>query len=108
ARTPDASEGMLVQRAGLPSGHVCRLGRLPVTTPARTAADLGRLGSLRAAVVAADSALRAGATCAELRRVVAAQRGWPGVRTVDCALRLADVGSESPLESLAHVAQAEA
>ncbi len=105
--SPDRYDGLIVQRAALPTRDVTVVGGLPVTTVERTAVDVAREGSLRAGVVAVDSALRLGATLADLERVLDGQRGWPGVRTARQSWLLGDVASESPLESLAHVFQFE-
>src|ERR1700677_3205154 len=52
--------GVIVRTATLPPGHVTTMHRrLPVTSPARTVADLARTLPLMEAVVVADSALHA-------------------------------------------------
>jgi predicted transcriptional regulator of viral defense system len=103
--TPDGFGGLVVQRAALTAKDVTRLIRLPVTTMERTAVDLARAGPICAGVVAMDSALRLGARAGVLEATARRQTGWPGVRRARQALTLIDAGSESPLESLAHVCQ---
>ena len=108
ARSCQSLPWLRVRRSGLPDDQVWTVDGVRVTSPARTAVDIARSSSLRAAVVVLDSALRAGASPDELRRVVRMQARWPGVTRARQALVVADPGSESPLESLAHVCQFEA
>lgn len=76
---------------------------LRVLDPARTALDMAREHGLVAGVACCDAALRAGATRADLDRARQAMRCWPGSRVMDAAMRLADPGAESWLESEARV-----
>lgn len=76
---------------------------LPVLDVARTALDLAREHGLVAGVAACDQALRRGIRRSELKEVRAAMRCWPGSRTMDEAIKLADQGAESWLESEARV-----
>lgn len=93
----------------LPKEHVTRLYNLPVTTVARTVADLARTLPFMDAVVVADSALRdEKATKPELERILRQSAGWPGVRQARRAIDFADERAESPLESAARVVFAEA
>jgi Protein of unknown function (DUF559) len=93
----------------LPREHVTRLYNLPVTTVARTVADLARTLPFMDAVVVADSALnQEKATKPELLRALSQCKGWPGVRQARRALEFADERAESPLESAARVVFAEA
>ena len=94
----------------LPKEHVTRLYNLPVTTVARTVADLARTLPFTDAVVVADSALnQEKATKPELAADPAAiAAGWPGVRQARRAIEFADERAESPLESAARVVFAEA
>ncbi|HZC72301.1 MAG TPA: DUF559 domain-containing protein [Jatrophihabitans sp.] len=76
----------------------------PITTIPRTIIDLARARGVRDGLVAADAALHEHLTTpAELRRVLARQRGWPGVQAARRAIDLADHRAESPLESLARL-----
>ncbi len=94
--------------ADLPADHLTTVARLPVTTPARTVADLARTLSFRAGVVAADSALhRKLVTKPELTAVLTACARWPGARRAVEVIGFADGRAESPLESIARVAFAE-
>ncbi len=93
----------------LPKEHVTRLYNLPVTTVARTVADLARTLPFMDAVVVADSALsQEKATKPELLLALGQSNGWPGVRQARRALEFADERAESPLESAARVVFAEA
>jgi hypothetical protein len=93
----------------LPQEHVTRLYNLPVTTVARTVADLARTLPFMDAVVVADSALNQEKTSKpEILRVLEKCNGWPGVRQGRRALEFADERAESPLESAARVVFAEA
>jgi len=93
----------------LPKEHVTRLHNVPVTTVARTVADLARTLPFTDAVVVADSALnQEKATKPELLQVLDQSKGWPGVRQARRAVEFADERAESPLESAARVVFAEA
>jgi hypothetical protein len=93
----------------LPPEQVTRLYNLPVTTVARTVADLARTLPFMDAVVVADSALNQEKTSKpEVLQVLEKCNGWPGVRQARRALEFADDRAESPLESAARVVFAEA
>ena len=76
------------------------LDDLPVLGLARTAVDIARTYGLEDGVVAADAALRLGATRAELEKVVAGMSSWPHVTTARSAVDLADGGAANLAESL--------
>ena len=97
-----------VRIAALPASQVSEPQGVPSTSLARTAVDLARAGSVRDGVVALDSALQLGCQWEELEDVVSWCSGWPGSIGLRQAFDVADPGSESPLESLAHVVQAQA
>ena len=93
----------------LPKEHVTRLYNLPVTTVARTVADLARTLPFMDAVVVADSALNQEKTTKpEILQVLEKGKGWPGVRQARRVIDFADERAESPLESAARVVFAEA
>ena len=93
----------------LPKEDVTRLHNVPVTTVARTVADLVRTLPFTDAVVVADSALnQEKATKPELLQALDQSKGWPGVRQARRAVEFADERAESPLESAARVVFAEA
>lgn len=105
-RTPDLAQ-VRVTAAALPAEHVREPRGVPATSPARTAADIARRGTLREGVVVLDSAMRLGCAREELDLMLETCRGWPGIRSLRLALEVADQGAESALESLAHVMQRE-
>lgn len=75
-----------------------------VTSAARTVVDLARSTSLRAGVVAADSALRANQTSkTELAEVIRACAHWPGIQRAREVVEFADARSESAFESVSRV-----
>lgn len=85
----------------IPAEHTVELDDgTRITSLARTAVELARRGDPLLAVVACDSALRRGATKAQLRAVVEACTGWPGVRLAREVVEFADARSESPTESM--------
>ena len=76
------------------------VGQMRVTTPARTAFDLGRRGRLDDAVARLDALGNAtGFSVADVLDVAARHRGARGVRKLATALDLYDPGAESPKES---------
>ncbi|MGZ5400784.1 MAG: hypothetical protein ACXWDM_12310 [Nocardioides sp.] len=76
---------------------------LPVLDPARTALDMAREHGLMTGVASCDRALRLGNNRSELHEARAAMWCWPGSRTMDEAIELADPGAESWLESTGRV-----
>jgi hypothetical protein len=103
-----ASPFVRLHSTTLPAEHVTTMAWLPVTTPARTVADLARTLSFRAGVVTADSALHRNlVTKAELTAVLATCNRWPGARRAAEVIDFADGRAESPLESIARVVFAE-
>lgn len=98
------SASIVFHSAELPAEHLTRIYGVPLTTPARTVADLARTLPFTDAVVVADSALREDKTTrAELGKILASCSRWPGVRQARRVVEFADEGSESPLESVARV-----
>lgn len=79
--------------------QVVVVGGLRVLDPARTALDMAREHGLVAGVACCDWALRAGSRASDLWAARAAMRCWPGSTVMDAAMRLADPGAESWLES---------
>jgi hypothetical protein len=96
--------GVTFHSAELPKEHLAQLYGLPVTTAARTVADLARTLPFTDAVVAADSALREEkVTKAGLYKILGGCVRWPGVRQARRVVEFADERAESPLESAARV-----
>ena len=87
--------------AALPAEHVRPLGRLTVTTAARTVIDLARRLPYEDALVATDAALSRGlARPVDLDDVLVRCATWPGIRRAARVVRNADGRAESPLETL--------
>ena len=97
---PRAPRGVMTRRALLYSGEVQRLSGFRVTTPARTAFDLGRFGTPTAAVARLDALARATSLRVEDVAAVAGNHpGARGLRRLETALELVDRGSQSPRET---------
>ena len=100
-RATRTSGGIVTHGAPLSRDQVTRVDGFLVTDPARTALDMARLHGLWPGMAACDAALRRGVRRHDLERAAELMRGWPHKRLVDRAIRLADPGAESYLESLA-------
>ncbi|ORX02172.1 hypothetical protein AWC29_20145 [Mycobacterium triplex] len=82
------------------AGETVEVDGVPVTSPARTAFDLGRRPGLQAAVIRIDSLARAtGTAAADVYPVIEDHRGARGLRQLRRVLPLIDAGAESPQES---------
>ncbi|MEU7571300.1 DUF559 domain-containing protein [Micromonospora sp. NPDC049240] len=89
-----------VIRSPLPERDRIRFAGLPVTTPLRTAFDLGRAGPRAEALVAVDALLhRRVVELTALRAYAAEHPGWPGAPLLREVLALAEPLSESPMET---------
>jgi hypothetical protein len=96
--------GVIRHIAELPDAHVTKLYGVPVTTAARTVADIARTTSFTEGVVVADSALRERfASKTEIRRVLASCGRWPGISQARDVADFASPSAESVLESCARV-----
>lgn len=92
--------GVLTRRCALVDGETQNLEGLAVTTPERTAFDIGRRGAIRSAVVRLDALARAtGLKVDDVLRVAKSHPRSPGLRRLETALDLADPGAQSPRES---------
>ena len=91
---------MIARRDLLLAGESMRVGDLTVTTPARTAFDLGRRGTPASALARVDALMRATtlqqSSVADLAR---RHRHARGLRQLERVLALADPGAQSPKES---------
>lgn len=77
---------------------------LPVTTPARTAFDLGRRLGFESAVQRIDALMQAtDVKVDDVRAVMAQHSGVRGSKQLGSVLNLVDGGSESPYESLTRI-----
>ncbi|BBY39350.1 hypothetical protein MMAN_34840 [Mycobacterium mantenii] len=96
-RPPD---GVLIRRDTLCAGETQLCDGLAVTTPERTAFDIGRRGAVHSAVVRLDALSRAtGFKADDVLQVAMAHPRSPGLRGLEAALELVDPGAQSPRES---------
>ncbi|BBY26628.1 hypothetical protein [Mycolicibacterium sediminis] len=99
-RTNASSNDIVVHRERLTDDEVCTLSGMSVTTPARTAFDVGRRGPLRTALMRLDALAHAtGLTSADVTPVIAAHRGARGIVGLREAIDSMDGGAESPQET---------
>jgi hypothetical protein len=95
---PDAH--LIVHRSHLSAAELVRRGGIAVTSPVRTAFDLGRDRDLVAAVVALDALLHQRVVRPNALRAIADERlGCSGVVAFRAAAALARAGAESPMET---------
>ncbi|WP_024793688.1 hypothetical protein [Tomitella biformata] len=87
----------------LEPGEIVSIGGLQVTSAARTIADLARMSSLKASVVAGDCALRRGLSPGLLTDTIFAAKGRRGAAKARQAVALMDGRSESVGESLSRL-----
>ncbi|MEO9138421.1 MAG: hypothetical protein ABI345_05080, partial [Jatrophihabitans sp.] len=101
--------GVHRHRGRLAPGDVGRCGCVLVTSPARTALDIGHELGPDAAITAADSALRRNLTTrVALDAAIRSSRNWPGIAAAHRSLELADGCAESALESMSRLRLADA
>ncbi len=92
--------GIVAHSWQLVPGDVCSRRGMLMTTPARTAFDIGRLRPCDAAVPVLDALIRAtGLDLAEVVDLAGARRRVRGVDKLRAVLDLCDGGAESPKES---------
>jgi hypothetical protein len=95
---PDPS--VAVHYTTLARDDVTFLAGVPLTSPERTAFDVGRRGSRAGALAAMDAILRQRIVKVEAVEALAQERcGWPGVPLLNEILLLAEPLAESPMES---------
>jgi len=91
--------GLLTRRDALSDGETQVMNGRSVTTPERTAFDIGRRGAIRSAVVRLDALARAtGFKVDDVLRVAKCHPHSPGLRRLESALELVDPGAQSPWE----------
>ena len=96
--------GVICHAAELPDPQVTKRYGVPVTTAARTVADIARTTTFMEGLVVADAALyERHASKSELRRVLAGCKRWPGTSRARQVIDFADGLAESVLESCARV-----
>lgn len=92
--------GVLTRRYALRDGESQTMDGRPVTTPERTAFDIGRGGAIHSAVARLDAlAAATGFKVDDVLRVAQHHPGSPGLRRLEAALELVDAGAQSPRES---------
>ncbi|OBA75396.1 hypothetical protein A5641_25575 [Mycobacterium sp. 1554424.7] len=92
--------GVLTRRDALADCETQVMDGRRVTTPERTAFDIGRRGASRSAVVRLDALARAtGFKVDDVLRIAKCHPHTPGLRRLETALELVDPGSQSPRES---------
>ncbi|MBI3213510.1 MAG: DUF559 domain-containing protein [Mycobacterium sp.] len=104
-RADAGCRGLVVHRVELPPDEICTIAGMPVTTPARTAYDLGRRKGLTQAVIRLDALANAtGLTAPGIAAVLDRHRGARGSVLLRRALALMDSGAESPPETRTRLA----
>jgi hypothetical protein len=99
-RKPHPSAGVITRNRRLDSDEITYVAGLPVTTPTRTAYDLGRLLPRGEAAARLDALMRA--TPFSVEGVLLLAKRYPGargLRRLRAALPLVDGGSASPKET---------
>ena len=92
--------GIVIRREALLADESCFVGGIPVTTPARTAFDLGRRKGLTAAVIRLDALANVtGLSPAAVGAVAKSHPGARGLVQLRRVIELMDSGAESPQES---------
>lgn len=92
--------GIVIHRETLLADESCVVGGIPVTTPARTAFDLGRRNGVTAAVIRLDALANVtGSTPAAVGSVAGRHPGARGVVQLRRVIDLMDGGAASPQES---------
>jgi hypothetical protein len=87
------------------AGETTFADRVPVTSPARTAFDLGRRPGFQTAVIRVDSLARAtGVAADDVYPLIDAHRGARGMKQLRRVLPLIDAGAESPQETKTRLA----
>lgn len=95
-----ARAGVRLRRAALPKSDVVVRRGFRITSPLRTARDLGSRPDMVDSVVAIDMALHVGLVgLAELSSYVNTHPGEKGIKRLRRTVRLADARSESPMET---------
>ena len=92
--------GILLHSDALTDAEVSVVKGVPVTTPARTAYDLGRRRGLVTAVIRVDALIHAtGLKPADIQLIADQHRGARGIEQLRQVVSLCEVGSESPQET---------
>jgi very-short-patch-repair endonuclease len=93
-------DGIIIHRNRLRDSETCVVRGMPVTTPARTAFDLGRRDRLETVIIRIDALANAtGLKPEDVALVAENHRGARGMLQLRRALDLMDAGAESPQET---------
>lgn len=93
-------KGIVIHRDSLDESETCVARGIPVTTPARTAYDLGRRGTLTQAVIRLDALANAtDLKPVDVAALLTVHRGARGLPQLRDAIDLMDGGAESPQET---------
>jgi REase_MTES_1575 len=99
-RSRDKTRGIILHSDTLDDGETCVRDAIRLTTPARTAFDLGRRIGLTAAVIRLDALMHAtDLKAADVELLAERHRGARGLVQLRQALHLVDGGAESPYET---------
>ena len=94
------TNGILLHSDKLANDEVCTANGIPVTTPARTAYDLGRRRGLTTAVIRMEALMQAtNLKPTEVEAIADRHRGARGIVQLREAIALSDGGAESPQET---------
>jgi hypothetical protein len=92
--------GVLTRRCLLSQGEAQVIDGRSVTTPERTAFDIGRGGAMHSVVARLDAlAAATGFRVEDVLEIAQSHRHSPGLRRLEIALELVDAGAQSPRES---------
>lgn len=95
-----APKGIVIHSDELRPAEVAQRQGIRVTSPARTAFDLGRRSGLTVAVIRVDAMLQAAKLAiVDVEPLLLQHRGVRGIRQLREVLALADTGAESPQET---------
>jgi hypothetical protein len=99
-RNRHSPPGIVVRSYDLTADEQCTVDGIRITTPARTAFDIGRTLPQHRAIPILDALLGAtGVKAADVGALAVTKPGTRGVRRLRAALELADGGAESPQET---------
>lgn len=92
--------GLVAHSWQLRPDEICTVSGMPVTTPARTAFDIGRLHPAGRAIPLLDALMNVtGLKAPDVAALADDQAGLRGIRLLREVLKLADGGAESPQET---------
>ncbi len=92
--------GIVLHSDNLWDDETCLVHGITVTTPERTAFDLGRRRGLETAVIRVDALLQVGKfKLSDVQPLLQRHKGIPGIVQLRRVLELADDGAESPQET---------